>query len=550
MLRSRKIVSLKTELFDVIVIGGGINGVGIARDASLRGLKVALIEKNDFGSGTSSTSAKLIHGGLRYLETFQFGIVLESVNERNIQLKIAPHIVKPIDFIIPTYKNDRVKKWLILLGLYFYDLFSKFKRPRHKNLNKEQILKLVPWLKKDNLIGGGLYRDAITDDARLCLVNVQAAQETGAIVLNYVEANNIRKEEGNDNIWIVSAKDKLTEEEIEIKGRAVVTVAGVWTKKLLSSEKVNKILFSLGSHIVYPQRFKDFGIAYSYQSRKGGGFIIPWRNKTLIGTTDSVYKCLSEYIHTPKEDIEFLYEEAKRITENSSFFAKDKIQATYAGIRPLFANERIMKKEVTDVSREYKIIELERGFIAVIGGKLTTYRSLAKKVVDKLVKKRFKISKKCLTDKVKLPGSDVEDYDREKKIILRQLEDIGLDKECSEHLLDTYGTRTKQIITIIRENPALKDRISPNKQLIKAEIDYMLENEFVETVQDIMRRRTWLNLEPDHGFDCLNYISNRLREHFKKIYSEEKANTMIEQQINDYKEYIEKMEKDISLAKK
>ncbi|MHA1303077.1 MAG: glycerol-3-phosphate dehydrogenase [Candidatus Heimdallarchaeaceae archaeon] len=547
MLRNETIKKLKTELFDVIVVGGGINGVGVARDAALRGLKVALIEKEDFGSGTSSTSAKLIHGGLRYLETYQFKIVLESVKERNIQLKIAPHIVKPIDFIIPTYKTDRVKKWLILTGLYVYDLFSKFKRPWHKNLNRKEILELVPWLKKEGLVGGGMYRDAITDDARLCLINVQAAQENGAIVLNYIQAEDIKQEEDK---WIVYAKDNLTEEKMEIKGRTVVSVAGVWTKKLLEKEeRMPKVLASLGSHLVYPQKFKQFGVAYSYQSRKGGGFIIPWKNITLVGTTDNVYKSNYDDISTPKEDIEFLHKEAQRLTENASFFSKDQIQATFAGVRPLFLDKRAMEKEITDVSREYKIIELEKGFIVVIGGKLTTYRLLAKKVVDKLTKKHLKIKKKCLTHEVKLPGSDVDNYQEEEQRILKELEKHGLDSVCSEHLVNTYGTKTYLIIKLIEEKPSLKERISSNKPIIKAEIDYMLANEFVETLQDIMIRRTWLNLEADHGLDCLDYISSRLREHYEGIYPKEKANEMIEKQIRNYKEYIEKIEKSIALAR-
>ena len=544
MSRKGQIEKLQTEIFDIIVIGGGINGLGVARDAALRGLKVALIEKGDFGSGTSSASAKLIHGGLRYLETYQFKIVLESVKERNIQLKVAPHIVKPIHFVIPTFKGDRVKKWLILLGLYVYDLFSMFKRPRHKNLSKKRILELVPWLKKEKLNGGGLYCDAITDDARLCLVNAQAAYENGAVILNYVQAKDIVREKDN---WLVYAKDKIENKEIEIRGHTVVSVAGVWTKNFLyKEEKVPGIVFSKGSHLVFPQKFKDFGITYSYQSRKGGGYIIPWKNVTLIGTTDNICDNIEEANLTPKEDIEFLHKEVNRLCDKSSFFAKDQIQATFAGIRPLFIDEKEREKEITDISREYKIVELEKGLIVVIGGKLTTYRLLAKKVVDKITKKHLKIRRKCLTHKVKLPGSDVENYEKEEKRILKELESMNIEPICASHLINTYGTRVDKIIEIVKEKPSLKDRISQNKPIIKAEIEYMLANEFVETLEDIMIRRTWLNLEQDHGFDCLDYISNCLRKEYEKKHSKEKATEMINQQLISYKEYISKMEKRIN----
>ena len=525
--RVKQINKLSEDEFDLLVIGGGINGAGIARDASLRGLKVALIDKGDFSSGTSSKSAKLIHGGLRYIEKFQFKMVFESVRERNLLLELAPHLVKPLEFVVPIYKEDRVPKWFLLLGLVVYDIFSGLKRPRHRRLSKKKIVELFPWLKEDGLKGGGLYTDARADDSRLTIANVQSADENNAIVANYVKAIDI---ENSEPMKCVSVKDMLSNHEFKIKCKIVVAVIGVWQDQLFTAhKKLPKIIPSTGSHFVIKQNLgNDRALGFIYQQAKSTGYIIPWKNHTIIGTTDIPFEGNLDNILPSQEDLDFLLNEVNRIIRNENSITASDIFSAFAGARPLFYS----KAEVTDISREFKIAELEDGIIVVTGGKLTTYRLLAEKTVNKVCKKLKRRRVRCLTHKLPLPGSDVEDYSYFYSEYYKKLSDMGFKDETVDHLLNTYGTRVKNILELIRKDESLKRKISEAKPHIYAEIPYLVQNEYVCRIEDVFFGRLHLDLTLDNGFDCINVIAHEVKESFNL------SNVEIEDQIKEYRKYI------------
>ncbi len=525
--REKQINMLSEDEFDLLVIGGGINGAGIARDASLRGLKVALIDKGDFSSGTSSKSAKLIHGGLRYIEKFQFKMVFESVRERNLLLKLAPHLVKPLEFVVPIYKEDRVPKWFLLLGLVVYDIFSGLKKPRHRRLSKKGIVELFPWLKEDGLKGGGLYTDARADDSRLTIANVQSAFENKAIVANYVKAIDI---ENSESMKCVSVKDMLSNHEFKIKCKIVVAVIGVWQDQLFTAhKKLPKIIPSTGSHFVIKQDLcNDRALGFIYQQAKSTGYIIPWKKHTIIGTTDIPFEGNLDNILPCQEDLDFLLSEVNRIIKSENSITESDIFSAFAGARPLFYS----KAEVTDISREFKIAELEDGIIVVTGGKLTTYRLLAEKTVDKVYKNLKRRKAKCLTHKLTLPGSEVEDYSCFYLEYHKKLSDMGFKDETVNHLLNTYGTRVKNILELIRKDESLKRKISEAKPHIYAEIPYLVQNEYVCRIEDVFFGRLHLDLTLDNGFDCINVIAHEVKETYNL------SNVEIEDQIKEYRNYI------------
>ncbi len=525
--REKQISKLSEDEFDLLVIGGGINGAGIARDASLRGLKVALIDKGDFSSGTSSKSAKLIHGGLRYIEKLQFKMVFESVRERNILLKLAPHLVKPLEFVVPIYKEDRVPKWILLLGLIVYDFFSGLKKPRHRRLSKKKIIELFPWLKEDGLKGGGLYTDARADDSRLTIANVQSAYENKAIVANYIKAIDI---ENSEPMKYVSVKDMLSNHEFKIKCKIVVAVIGVWQDQLLTAhKKLPKIIPSTGSHFVIKQNLcNNRALGFIYQKAKSTGYIIPWKDHTIIGTTDIPFEGNLDNIIPCQKDLDFLLSEVNRIIRNENSITESDIFSAFAGARPLFYS----KAEVTDISREFKIAELEDEIIVVTGGKLTTYRLLAEKTVNKVYKKLKRRRVRCLTHKIPLSGSDIEDFSCFYSEYNKKLSDMGFKDENVNHLLDTYGTRVKKILELIRKDESLKRKISETKPHIYAEIPYLVQNEYVCRIEDVFFGRLHLDLTLDNGFDCIDVIAHEIKESYNL------SNVEIEDQIKEYKKYI------------
>ena len=393
--------------FDVIIIGAGINGAGIARDAAMRGLKVLLVDKSDVGSGTTSASTRLIHGGLRYLEHYEFGLVRESLREREILLKIAPHLVRPLPITIPIYKHRRRGRAIIRAGMIVYDLLSIGKSlPRHRMLSRAETLKQLPGLNPEALLGSALYFDAQVEfPERLVLENVLAARQYGAEVLTQTRVTKLLTE-GD----FVSGVEFVSEEGQTHSARAdvVINATGPWVDRLLERAPVQSprlIGGTKGSHIVVPPfpGAPTNAIYLEAQSDRRPFFIIPWNRNYLIGTTDVRFEDDPDEVRSEPWEIDYLLAETNHAFPSAQL-ARDRILLTYAGVRPL---PRTGDKEEQSITRRHFIREHPRlkNLLSIVGGKLTTYRSLAEACVDLIFRKLGRRSPPCTTAKKVLPGA-------------------------------------------------------------------------------------------------------------------------------------------------
>lgn len=381
---TRDLSCLAGKDFDLLIIGGGIVGAGVAWDAALRGFSVALVEKGDFASGTSSKTTKLIHGGIRYLEQMEFRLVRQAAYERNLLLKNAPGYVKPLPFLIPVVGSSPRPWPLIWLGTHLYSWISgKSPLPRYQFLNKEELLRKEPVLSGIPVRKGVLYYDAQMDDVGLVLATLEAASQAGAVLANHSTVTRFLLEQGR--VAGVDVKDKWTGNVFQIRARVVVNAAGPWADRVrqLADPSVSPIVRkSKGIHIVYPDLGLHEAILLSAPSDQRIFFLIPWRGSTLIGTTDTDYDGDPDDAKAEDEDIDYLIRETNRLLPHLKI-EKGKIISTFAGVRPLVAQER---KDPWAVSRAHLIHEDGNGLVSVVGGKFTTYRKIAEEVVDCLAR--------------------------------------------------------------------------------------------------------------------------------------------------------------------
>ncbi len=394
----RDIARLKSEEFDLLVIGGGINGCAIARDAALRGVKTALIEKDDFACGASGKSTKIIHGGIRYLEQFNLNLIYEALHERGILLRTAPRLVWPLEFIIPVYKGDPRPLIMMRTGVFIYDLLAgRANIHCHRPLKKDELMLFERGIASKGLKGGVLYCDAQMDDIRLCLDNAISAYQAGCCVANKVEAGGFIKREGQ--VAGAEVKDTLTWEKFAIRARYVVNATGAWSNRLVWADEPDAPAITRptkGTHLIY--RKLPITRAMLFSARKDNRiiFAIPWRDSTLIGTTDTDFNGSPDEVYAEPADVEYLLNEIRRVFPDEQI-DKRGIITTYAGLRPLMNTQGIAPWKV---SREHYIKESGSGLISVVGGKYTTYRRLAEQVVDRVIlsfpRKRESI-KKCVT---------------------------------------------------------------------------------------------------------------------------------------------------------
>lgn len=487
---------LKSEKFDLLVIGGGINGAGIARDASQRGLKVVLVEKDDFASGTSGKTTKLIHGGIRYLEQLNFHLVRESLRERSIILRLAPHLVRPLQFIIPVYKNDPRSLNLVKIGTALYDLLAgKAKIEPHKILKPEQIFEMEDVLKKEGLRGGAVYYDAQIDDARFCLENVISAAESGAAVTNRCGVIGFMKESGI--VKGVRAYDSFAHETFEIKAKVIVNATGPWTDAVLRLENPSAaplIRPTKGIHIIYPKIMKDNAVVLSAHRDRRIFFVIPWREMSIIGTTDTDYRGSPDVVSADRADVDYLLSEASRALPEVKF-SESNIISVYAALRPLIKKD---EKTAWKVSREHIIVESGNGLISVAGGKYTTYRLLSEQVVDRVVRRLFpRRFGCCRTAEEPLPGA-VSPIPEASELALK----FGLEEAVIRNLIKIYGFRTEEVLNLTKKEPHLKERICPSHLHIKAQVRYGIEEEMALSLSDIQMRRLQTALSPCRGLDC------------------------------------------------
>lgn len=504
--RSEALVALSSKHYDLLVIGGGITGTGIAQDAASRGMRVALVERSDFASGTSSRSSKLIHGGLRYLAQGDFRVTYESCAERALLMRLAPHLVQPRNFLVPVYTWSYALQ--LVTGLWLYDIISsKQKSPFHKRIPLDEVVRLAPMIRKDGLMVGYLYHDCKTNDARLLIEVLKSAVRHGATVANYVEVSNLIKSDGR--VCGAVARDLLTDGTLEIDARVVVNATGVWMDRLRrvdSPEAETRVRPAKGAHILIARdRIPTLDVAMLFSSGAGDGrslFFIPWYEGTIIGTTDTEYTGELDVPAASDEDIEYILRAVSNIFPSAKLERSD-ILSSYAGLRPLIDEGG---KSTKDISREHKVFESDSGLLSIAGGKYTTYRRMARDVVDR-VAERLRLMQPsielqpCRTDGIYLSGIDPKQgLEPLKAEVIKRAESYGLPQEVAVHLVEDYGRGAEAVLDTLAEDQTLAARISPNLPFIRAEVLYCIRHEQAVCLEDLLVRRTRIALlTPDQG---------------------------------------------------
>jgi glycerol-3-phosphate dehydrogenase len=492
----RDLDALRGQSFDVLVIGGGITGAGIALDAVLRGFRVALVEKEDFASGTSSVSSKLVHGGLRYLEQGDFRLVYEALHERQLLLHNAPHLVHPLRFVVPFYAGARVPGWKFRVGLFLYDLLAggdniHRSRPRHRS----ELLHEQPGLRTQGLIGGAEYYDAQMDDARLCLEVVKTAAARGAVVANYTPVVGFERQERT--ISAVRLRDTLGGQEFAVKARQVVAAVGPWTDQLLrlaGDESGPYLKPTKGVHVIVPATVP---CAYLLLHPRDGRvfFVLPWYaagstsvGRTLIGTTDTFGENPDALTVTP-EDVAYLLDGYNQFLA-PGLQAAD-VLGSFAGLRPLLQGR---PGEPSSLSREFRLIESPSGLLAAAGGKYTTYRSMAEVITD-AVARRLGEPRPGHTRHYRLDGAPVGKWERFRERETATLAaKYGIPMEAADHLVRRYGRRAADVAAYLASAPELTQTVLPGEPDLRVEFAYQRDHEMAIRPADFLLRRTRLGL--------------------------------------------------------
>lgn len=477
---------------DLLVVGAGVTGAGIARDAAMRGMRVAVIDKGDFGGGTSSRSSRLVHGGLRYLELGDWRLVFESCRERRVLLRIAPHLVWPRSFLFPLHRGGRIPKWKLAAGLTLYDLLAVFRNVRrHRMLSKQELLQAEPNLRSQGLIGGGRYYDAQCDDVRLTLATIRSAHRHGALAANYVHVRDLERAEGR--VRGARVTDRIADESYTIQARVVVNATGPWSDRLRAREGEGPVLRrTKGVHVAVPRHRLGNNEAVTMTSPIDGRvmFVIPWGELSYIGTTDTDDEVDPDQVHATAEDVVYLLRSANAMFP-SARLQPDDVISTWAGIRPLVRPDDPM--DPSAVSREHRILEGPTGLISIVGGKLTTYRAMAAELVDMVARRLREIDgrpvpARARTGQVALPGGEVADLD----VLAKEVADAGFSRLVAERLAKTYGTEAAAVVHLAQSDPALSEPIVPGHPSIKAELVHAIRREMAMTLSDLLVRRTHL----------------------------------------------------------
>ncbi|MCO5232001.1 MAG: glycerol-3-phosphate dehydrogenase/oxidase [Chitinophagales bacterium] len=488
--RGKLIETLSSEEFDILVVGGGITGAGIALDAASRGLKVALIEKGDFAEGTSSRSTKLIHGGLRYLKQLEFGIVRETGHERTILFQNAPHIVYPEKMLLPIIKGGSLGKYSTSFGLYVYDrLAGVEKKERRFMLNKSKTLAHEPLLREEILLGGGIYIEYRSDDARLTIEVLKTALSKGALAVNYTQATQLIYKEGI--VCGAQVEDLRTGKNFQLKAKKVINAAGPWVDDLRKSDnslKGKRLHLTKGVHIVVPKERLPIRQAVYFDVPTDGRmvFAIPRQDIVYIGTTDTNYKGSLEQCFADKSDVDYILKAANYIFPSIQLTTDD-VKSSWSGLRPLIHEDG---KSPSDLSRKDELFISESGLISIAGGKLTGFRKMAERAVDvalkQLMREEGRSYVSCSTDTIVLSGGDISGEksigDFEEKLVNTY---SYFDDKIVKSLARKYGSNSVAILN----NAATKYSNQPNALLL-AEIDYSIQYEMCQTVSDFIVRRT------------------------------------------------------------
>ena len=489
---------LGSEQFDVVVIGGGVVGAGAELDAATRGLKVAMVEARDFASGTSSRSSKMFHGGLRYLEQLEFGLVREALHERELSLTtLAPHLVKPLPFLFPLTKRWWERPY-IAAGIFLYDRLGGAKSvPGQKHLTKAGALRLAPGLKRSSLIGGIRYYDTVVDDARHTMTVARTAAHYGAVVRSSTQVVALLRE--GDRVVGVRVRDSENGEVTEVRGHVVVNATGVWTDEIQALSKQRgrfRVRASKGVHIVVPRDRIVSEVAIILRTERSVLFVIPWGTHWIIGTTDTEWNLDLAHPAATKVDIDYLLDHVNTVLATPLTY--DDIDGVYAGLRPLLAGER---DDTSKLSREHAVAVPAPGLVAIAGGKYTTYRVMGEDAIDaasEFVPARVAPS---ITEKVPLLGAD--GY----FALVNQAERVGayygLHPYRVRHLLDRYGSLIGEVLAMAEDKPELLGPITEAPVYLKVEAVYATAAEGALHLEDIMARRMRISIEyPHRGVDC------------------------------------------------
>jgi glycerol-3-phosphate dehydrogenase len=490
--RADALASLERDSFDLVVVGGGITGAGVALDAASRGYSVALVEKADFAAGTSSRSSKLVHGGLRYLQKFDLGLVREALLERSLLVRLAPQLVTPLPFVVPTFEGKRPDR-MLGMGLNMYDVMSwrrgrdedeEWSPERHRTIDGDEVRELLPALAGRDPTAGYLFYDCQTDDVRLVLTVLGEAERFGTVIANRCEVTGLVERDGRAAGVLV--RDEVGGGEFELIAQNVVNATGVWAdrlrpQELYTEEEVPRIRPSRGTHVTLPREAVEV-TAGAIVPAAGGRtvFVLPWLGRTLVGTTDNDYEGSVEHVPPSDEDIAYLLEAV------NGFFGTevrpDDLTGAYAGVRPLISTGD--PKKSVDISRRAELYETSSGLVTITGGKLTTWRRMAKLAVDRIVEREGREAP-CRTDEIQL-GEPVEADTLPGA--------AGVDDETREHLAARYGHAAHLVMRMAAADPALAQRISPDLPDIAAEAAFAVDHEQACTVADVLLRRTRLGL--------------------------------------------------------
>jgi glycerol-3-phosphate dehydrogenase len=496
---------LAARELDLLVIGGGITGAGVLRDATMRGLRAALVDGADFGAGTSSRSSRLIHGGLRYLEHGHLGLVFEALRERTVLLRIAPHLVRPLAFVVPSHRTDRVPRWQLAAGLALYAVLAmggNVARPRM--FGKTALLAREPNLRVRDLTGGGLFHDAQCDDARLVLATIRSATGRGALAANYVRASSLLKEDG----LVVGADlaDLVTGERATVRARAVVNATGPWAdavRRMEDPAAVPLLRPTAGTHVVVRRQRLGHTHGILFTSRVDGRvmFVLPWGDHSYIGTTDTDYDGPPEGVRASRADVLYLLRSVNALFPHAHL-EPDDVLATWAGVRTLLAGTP--GAAASAVSREHRVIAGPGGMVTVAGGKLTTHRRMAAEVVDAVMARLGERRDRPPTDREPLPGGETGAWDP----FLQAALEMGLTSPTAEGLVRRYGTETAAVLNLARDDRSLLGPVHGGHTAIGAEVVHHVRREFAVRVEDVLVRRLHLDTEtPDQGREAVPRVA-------------------------------------------
>ena len=513
--RASALAAMSAEPVDLLVLGGGITGAGIARDAALRGIRTALVDKGDYGSATSSHSSRLIHGGLRYLEQFNVGLVFEALHERRVLLRIAPHLVRPLPFLFPVYRGARVPAWKLEAGMWLYDALAGFHNEHlHRWLGRKRVARLEPRLRTKGLQGASLYYDAQCDDARLVLATMRSAAQAGALVANYAEATSLLKSDGH--VRGANVRDALGDRTYAVRALVIVNATGPWVdviRRRNDPQAQPLLRLTKGAHVAVPRARIGHTHAVTLTSPIDGRvmFVLPWGDLSYIGTTDTDEAVAPEEVRTSGADVVYLLRSVNALFPDARLGPRDVI-STWAGLRPMLAPAH--ERSASQVSREHRLVEAPSGLVTIAGGKLTTYRRMARDTVD-LVAKRLRaldgrpLAPRAATDRLPLPGGEAADLE----VLVESLRARDLSEGHARHLVRRYGSEAAAILNVVERDRSLGEQIVAGRPEVWAEVVHAVEREMAARLSDVLIRRLHLFYEdPAHGNSVSTVVAARMGE--------------------------------------